>query len=195
MSAGIWFRPAVGILTAVAIASAPLAAQESRVFVSTGGQLTAGGNLPISDAAVQAIVGAHFPEALGAGAEANALTLVVDANGNYVSGKASKATIITRTSSEGGPAAIDTTIGGAHVMMRRSDDGSASASAAAVAGAVVVARSSSEGGAAMVGAKSGTGGIMGTDIPMSSVGAIGMRHYAAGELGSDPLMVTVIKLK
>ncbi len=158
-------------------AAAPAAlAQQPRIAVAGEHGLNAmhNGSLPISDLAVSEIVARNFPEALH-GDQSYHITLVVDANGKYVSGKAVKVTIIARSAGDSaglvmGDSAMPGAIGAARVMMRKVQDGELPA-----AGAM--------------------GGLPGTAYKLSDVSAMGMKRYAAGELGDALLMVTAVQLK
>lgn len=178
-----------GLLALVA-AAAPLSAQEPRVVVVGSGVTTAhNGSLPISDLAVSDIVARNFPDVLH-GDQSYHLSLVVDANGTYVSGKATKATIITRTNAENAgvifaDSALAGAIGAAKVVVRKTQDGDLPI---ATGGGVMIARSGAGEGTAAI-------GVLGTGYKLTDVSTLSMKRYGAGELGDATIMVTVVQLK
>lgn len=174
------------LMTAAALAGA----QEIRAVTVGGGSGTmiAGGRgLPISEDALTAIVAQHFADALHS-PESSRITIVVDANGQYVSGSAQKATIVTRTMNDavasGANVHVDSVAGAVAVRVRLAGD---AAAAAAGGGGAVSTFSRVEG--------SGARGVLGTDVSPESVSTIGTKTFAAGQMGDAAISVVVIKLK
>lgn len=179
----------------------PLTAQGVIVNTTSRAAVAMGGNLPLSDDAVRAMVQAHFPEALDSDADApHAVLLVVDANGEYVSGKASKATVVTPNAEgengmrtfvirDSSGAAGEVTVNGASVMVRREG---------AVAAAGTVGSVNGAGGVFVI-SRSGDGepanGILGSGYTMADVASIGFKRFTAGQLGNAVVVVSVLKLK
>ena len=117
---------------------------------------------------------------------------MLDANGEYVSGKVSKATVVTpATISVNGDNAfvVGDSLGGpgvARVMVRRVDGAITSTRTAP---AVTIMRHNTDGGI------DAHHGVMGSDYDMSEVSSIGYRHFTPGQLARGSVMVSVIRLK
>jgi hypothetical protein len=175
------------VLTCVGVVALarPLTAQEPRVFIKGGDKVAIGGTSPISDEAIRSLIQAHMPEELQQ-TDARLVLLVVDANDEYVSGHASKATVIT---AEPGSAAfvVADSAGGAAagpIVIRRTTTGNS----ADGPGFVVSGLSSKMEGA-------GGSGVFGSGYSLSEISAIGVRRFTAGQLGTSALVVSVVKLK
>jgi hypothetical protein len=159
-----------------------LVAQEPRVVITNGSGFAFGmTTIPISDDALKTMIQAHLPEELQQ-SDARHIVIVVDANGQYVSSKAGKATVVTHEGNSGSFVIGDST--------------------GANAGAVVIRRNGSAANEGTVTAFQSKiessdlgGGILGTGYTMADVAAIGMRRFNAGELGTGLLVVSVVKLK
>lgn len=140
--------------------------------------------VPISDDAITALVAEHFADALH-GSQSSQITLVVDANGKYVSGNSHKVTVIRKEDMPNG-VYTDSSSSGTNIMVRRT---ATSEAAGAAAGAVAFMRSEN-------GSGEGTHGFMGIEgVTPQDVGAFGMRRFAAGTMGDADIMVLVVKLK
>jgi hypothetical protein len=178
---------------AVLAIAQPLSAQQ-RVIIAggQGANVVTLSNLALPDSAVRRLIETHLPDAFNDDADAHHVLLVLDANGEYVSGKVSKATVVTpaivNTNGEssfvvgdslGGP-------GAARVMVRRLDGVTTSTG---VAPAVSFMRRNSDGGV------DSQHGVMGSDYDMSEVSSVGLRHYTPGQLARGTVMVSVIRLK
>lgn len=161
-----------------------LAAQEPRVIINGGDKIAFGTTFtaPISDETIRSLITAHLPEELRQD-EPRSVVLVIDANDQYVSSKAAKATVIT--GEVGGSAIVvgDSTGAGAPVIIRRTTSGNADASTAS--------------GVSFFQTKIGdeSGGVFGSGYAMSEISTVGMRRYTAGQLGTSAMMVVVVKLK
>jgi len=165
----------------------PLAAQEPpRVIVSGNGNGVAFATAmtsPVSDEVIRSLIQAHLPDELQQ-TDPRHITLVVDANDQYVTSKVTKATVVT---SEGAGVRFvygDTT--GANVgpvVIRRTGVGDSTA-ATATGFSVMTSRSDD-----------GLSGVFGTGYSMVDIASIGMRRYTAGQLGTAAIIVTVLKLK
>jgi hypothetical protein len=181
-------------LTAAAIAL-PRAGSAQQVVTTTSGSgvVAIHSGITISDEAARALVERNLPNVLLAGAEENQVILVVDANGQYVTGKAAKATVIRRTSSDDGQPQVislrDSTGAGASVMVRRMDGATQVSSAG---GGVAVFTTQS--GVAMGGMGSAMG-VMGMGISPADIDTMGTKNIPAGQWRDEALIVTVIKLK
>src|SRR6185312_15237482 len=103
----------LSVVPALLLIASVASAQEPRVVVAPSNVVVRPNQLPISDAAVTELVARYFPETLH-GSQAYGITLVVDANGQYVSGKANKAAVMTRASldSAGGTLIVRDSAGG-----------------------------------------------------------------------------------
>lgn len=209
---------AAAVLALMVAAASTASAQESRIVVagSGAGTIMRSGSLPISDDAVSAIVAEHFADAIRPGAGAQHISIVVDANNQYVSGRATKATIISRDDllpgdgariilgdtariqirrvGDGPPLILGDT---AHVMIRRIGDGleGGVVSVGGVGGSVTIMRSGDGGPIAGIVGGAMTHGLFGADTPLENIAAMGMKRFTAGMLGDDQILVTVVKLK
>jgi len=169
---------------AALVLARPLAAQEPRVIINGGDKIAFGTTLttPISDETIRSLIAAHLPEELRQD-EPRYVMLVIDANDQYVSSKAGKASVIT--GDVGGNVIVvgDSTGAGAPVVIRRTTTGSSDASAAS--------------GVSFFQTKIGdeSGGVFGSGYSMSEVSSVGLRRFTTGQLGTSAIMVTVIKLK
>jgi hypothetical protein len=169
---------------AVLVLARPLAAQEPRVIINGGDKIAFGGTFttPISDETIRSLIASHLPEELKQD-EPRSVVLVIDANDQYVSSKASKATVIT--GDVGGSVIMvgDSTGVGGPVIIRRTTSGNPDASAAT--------------GVSFFQTKTGdeSSGVFGSGYTMSEISTVGMRRYAAGQLGTSAMMVMVVKLK
>lgn len=194
MQMGSSFRRSAGALACAVAALAygrAAQAQEPRVVSISGGGGTfafVGTSMPVSDDAVRSMISAHVPEALDAGTEPRAVLLVVDANGEFVTGKLQKVTSVVtgdtleglRTFTVGDSAAA----GRVSVLLRR-EGGVVSAASNGAAPAVFVMSRSNDGE-----------GAFGSGYRAEDVAYTAMKRYSAGQIAnSTPLMVTVVKLK
>jgi len=175
---------------ALAIAQ-PLSAQETRVIVSggQGANVVTLSTLALSDSAVRRLIQTHLPDAFTDDADAYHVLLVLDANGEYVSGKASKATVVTPatiTVNGDNSFVVGDSLGGARVMVRRMDGSTTSTGAAP---AVTFMRRDTDG------AIDSHHGVMGSGYDMSEVSSVGLRHFTPGELARGRVMVSVVRLK
>jgi hypothetical protein len=172
----------------------PISAQQPRVIVGGGhvGVVSTLMTVPISDSAVRRLIESNYPDVLQDDVDAHHVLLVIDANGEYVSGRVSRAAVVT-------PAAVSIngdsvfvggdSIGGsvARVVVRRVDSDGLLTVPLSVGG-VTVLRASGAGG-------DPPGGLLGSGYPLSEVSAFGLKRFAAGELGRTAIIVSVIKLK
>ena len=168
--------------------SAPLAAQEPRVVVTGGGGNVVFGNgtSPISDETIRALILAHAPEVVQSDS-AHSVTLVIDANDQYVSSKVGKATVIARLDGNNTVALGDSTGSGAGGVVIRRTSTSANADAGAAPSASFFKMSTD-------GAES-PDGVFGTGYSMADISSIGMRRFTPGQLGLSTIIVSVVKLK
>jgi len=171
----------------------PLTAQQPRIIVSGGhaGVVSALTTAPISESAVRKLVEEYYPDVLQDDVDAHHVLLVVDANGEYVSGRVTKAMVITPAiiHANGDSAFFGSdSVGGsaARVVIRRVDSG-ASVLPLSVGG-VTVMRAHGDGG-------DPPGGLLGSGYAPSDVSSVGMKRFAAGEFGRTAVIVSVIKLK
>jgi hypothetical protein len=196
MPHSFWSRvhPRLIVCGAVLAIAQPLSAQQSRVIIAggQGANVVTLSSLALSDTAVRRLIETHFPDAFSDDADAHHVLLVLDANGEYVSGKVSKATVVTPATvnvngensfvvgdSLGGP-------GVARVMVRRLDGGVVSTGTPP---AVTIMRRNADSGV------DSQHGVMGSDYDMSEVSSVGFRHFAAGQLARGMVMVSVVRLK
>ena len=143
-----------------------------------------------------------------------AASIVVDANNQYVSGRATKATILSRDDrgdgtriilgdtahiqirriGDGPPLILGDT---AHVMIRRIGDGlePGIVSVGGLGGNVTIMRSSDAGPIAGIVGGAMPRGLFAMDTPPEDIASLGMKRFAAGTLGDDQILVTVVKLK
>jgi len=195
MPHSFWSRvhPRLIACGAVLAIAQPLSAQEQRIIIAggQGANVVTLSNLALSDSAVRRLIETHLPDAFNDDADAHHVLLVLDANGDYVSGKVSKATVVTpaivSTNGESSFIVGDSLAGSgtARVMVRRLDGG------AVVAGmppGVSIMRRAD-------GGVDSRHGVMGSDYDMSEVSSVGLRHYPAGQLARGSVMVSVIRLK
>jgi hypothetical protein len=165
----------------------PLAAQEPRVIINAGDKIALSAmTVPISDDAIRSMIQLHLPEELQQ-SDPRHIVLVVDANNEYLSSRAGKATVITGEGT-GSTFVIGDSTGasaGAVVIRRGAMTGS---SDTAAAGTVTVLRTKIEGGDM-------ASGVFGSGYSMAEVSSIGIRRFAAGQLGTGVLVVSVVKLK
>lgn len=181
---------AVGAVLAVA---QPLSAQQ-RVIIASGhgANVVTLSSLALPDSAVRQLIETHFPDAFTDDADAHHVLLVLDANGEYVSGKVSKATVVTptiiNTNGENTFIAGDSLggSGAARVVVRKIDGVTTSMGSAP---AVAIMRRSTDG------VIDSAHGIMGSDYDMSEVSSIGYRHFTPGQLARGAVMVSVLRLK
>jgi len=174
----------------------PLSAQETRVIISggQGANVVTLSSLALADSAVRRLIETNLPDAFADNADAYHVLLVLDANGEYVSGKASKATVVTpATISVNGDNAfvVGDSLGGAgeaRVMVRRLD-GATATTTTGTAPAVAFMRRNSDGGI------DSHHGVMGSGYDMSEVSSVGLRHFAPGQLARGRVMVSVVRLK
>lgn len=185
-------RPSLVLSAAFGIAALSLAsvARAQVVTFSSGGGaagiMTHSGSVTLSDDAIRGMLNAHESAVLQPNAENNYVVLVVDANDQYVSSRASKMNVITNDGAGPHVFAVGDS-SAARVVVRTSNvDGSAAPGAAA--GAVIMTRSVDH-------ADGHENDVMGTGINMADVGSFGLKHFAAGEIATGQLMVSVIKLK
>jgi hypothetical protein len=201
-------RNSIRIATSVLACGVALAAlapvvSGQGVIVSTSPKVSIGssGNLPISDNTVRSMIDLHFPEALTSDADAPQMVmLVIDANNEFVSGKARTA-IMANVLSAGGEgsngvrtfvigdsaaAAGAVTIGPASIMIRRDTAGAVALSSAAGPVFSVIRARTGEGE---------VGGVMGSDYNLSDISSINLRRFPAGQLGTSAVIVSVLKLK
>jgi len=195
MPHSFWSRvhPRLIACGAVLAIAQPLSAQQ-RVIVAggQGANVVTLSSLALADSAVRRLIETHLPDAFNDDADAHHVLLVLDANGEYVSGKVSKATVVTpvivNTNGESSFVVGDSLgePGAARVMVRRLDGG------AVVAGmppGVSIMRRNTDGGI------DSHHGVMGSDYDMSEVSSVGIRHYTPGQLARGSVMVSVIRLK
>jgi len=184
---------AVTALALVAALAPRAAAQEQRIVVAPSGIVAHNGQLPITDAQVTDLIARNFPEILH-GSQAYHVTLVVDANGNYVSGRTARATVLNRAmlDSSGGTFVMRDTIAGSiaavSAAVRRVADVEHS-DVPTTGGRVIIARSSAPG------EPGPSFGMFGTDYRLEDISAMGMKRYDAGVLGDAFIMVSVVQLK
>ena len=171
-----------------------LAAQQPRIIVGGGhaGVVSTLMTVPISDSAVRRLIETNYPDVLQDDVDAHHVLLVVDANGEYVSGRVSRATVITPTAvSINGDSVFvgGDSIGGsvARVIVRRVDSDGLRPAPLNLGG-VTVLRANAAGG-------DPPGGMLGSGYPISDVSAFGLKRFAGGELGRTAIIVSVIKLK
>jgi len=172
----------------------PLSAQETRVIISggQGANVVTLSSLALADSAVRRLIETNLPDAFADNADAYHVLLVLDANGEYVSGKASKATVVT-------PAAISVSgdnafvvgdsLGGAgevRLMVRRMDGAITSTRPTP---AVTMMRRDPDGGI------DSHHGVMGSGYDMSEVSSIGLRRFNPGQLARGSVIVSVVRLK
>jgi hypothetical protein len=172
--------------------SRPLAAQQPRIIVGGGhaGVISTLMTVPISDSAVRKLIETNYPDVLQDDVDAHHVLLVVDANGEYVSGRVSRAAVITpgAVSVNGDSVFIggDAVAGsGARVVIRRVDS---DAVVPLSVGGVTVIRANGQGG-------DPPGGLLGSGYALSDVSSFGLKRFAAGEFGRTAVLVSVIKLK
>jgi hypothetical protein len=172
----------------------PLAAQQQSVIIGGGhgASVVTLSSLSIADSVVRRLIETHLPDAFVDDADAHHVLLVLDANGEYVSGNVKKATVVT-------PAAISTSgesvflpgdsLGGsgARVVVRRMDSGNTITTTPGAA--VTIVRRNSDGGA------NPEYNVMGSNYGMSEISSIGVRHFTPGQLARGSVMVSVIRLK
>lgn len=169
---------------AALVLARPLAAQEPRVIITGGDKLAFATTFttPISDETIRSLIAAHLPEELRQD-DPRSIVLVIDANDQYVSSKAGKATVIN--GDVGGTAIVvgDSAGGNAPVIIRRTTSGNSDAPAAS--------------GVSFFSTKIGdeSAGVFGSGYTMSEISTIGMRRFTAGQLGTSAMMVMVVKLK
>jgi hypothetical protein len=164
----------------------PLAAQDPpRVIISGSGSGLAFATVmtsPVSDDVIRSLIQAHLPDELQQ-TDPRHITLVVDANDQYVTSKVTRATVVT---GEGNGVRFiygDTT--GANVgpgVIRRTSNGDSTA--AGTAFSITTSRSDD-----------GLSGVFGTGYSMIDIASIGMRRFTAGQLGTAAIIVSVVKLK
>lgn len=162
----------------------PLAAQEPRVIISGGGDKVSFATLltaPLSDEAIRAMILAHLPEELRQD-EPRHIVLVVDANDQYVTSKATKAMVVSHDSGSNVVVIGDTTGVGGPVIIRRTTTNNSSDTPAAIS--VFSTKMGDE-----------SGGVFGSGYSTSEVSVVGLRRYAAGQLGINTILVSVVKLK
>ena len=99
MPHSFWSRvhPRLIACGAVLAIAQPLSAQQPRVIIAggQGANVVTLSSLALSDTAVRRLIETHLPDAFTDDADAHHVLLVLDANGEYVSGKVSKATVVT----------------------------------------------------------------------------------------------------
>jgi hypothetical protein len=184
--------PCLAAALALAVVAHPAAAQDSHVIIGGGDRVVINSNaaLAISDDVLRKLIETHLPDALlNDGADAHHVSITIDANDQYVSGKVTKASARVATGSviNGVGTFVIGDSTGDHpniVTIRRSADGTAAAGPASVS----VFHSGVEAGEIHMGA-------FGSDHDMADVASIGFRRFAAGSFSATPLVVTVIKLK
>lgn len=202
---------------ALVAAIAPAAVAQSPVFVrTTTNAVVHSDKLPVGDDVIASLLAQHFNDALHNAGQPVQITLVLDANNQYVSGRVAKATVITRADLDANGVYIDSThVAGvaeaARIMAKRADG----AAADGAGGMVVIARTTATtpsgtavalttSGAASdeamtkamgIVARASTAGVFGTEVDMNNVESVGIRKFDAGAMGDDIVMVTVVKLK
>ncbi|HTE47136.1 MAG TPA: hypothetical protein VK636_17945, partial [Gemmatimonadaceae bacterium] len=84
--------------------SQPVGAQEPRVVIVGGDRAATTLNtlVHISDDSLKALIETHLPDALFDDGDAHHVVLVLDADGRYVDGKVTKATVVTPTADGAG---------------------------------------------------------------------------------------------
>ena len=192
--------PRLVILGATLAFVRPLSGQQPRIIVGGGhpAVVTRLTSLPISDNAVRKLIETNYPDVLQDDVDAHHVLLVIDADGEYVSGRVSRAAVITpgAVTVNGDSILIggDAVAGpGARVVIRRVDsDAMVRVDSGAVVplsvGGVTVLRANGNGG-------DSPGGLLGSGYMLSDVSSFGLKRFAAGELGRTALLVSVIKLK
>ncbi|MEP6492500.1 MAG: hypothetical protein ABJF01_07475 [bacterium] len=195
------FAPYLAAVACVAAlgAARPLASQTPRVVVVGGDRtaITLSTVLGISDDSIRSLIETHHPDALLNDGDAHSVTLVIDADGRYVSGKVTKATVVAATgdASNGlrtfvvGDSAVG--VGNGLVVVRRRDSAGEPVR--------VSVATSDEPPVTVLFSKSGDGdpanGVFGSGYPKDDVAMVGLKRFAAGQFGSMPLVVTVVRLK
>jgi hypothetical protein len=176
---------------AALVLALPLGAQESRVIVGgQGASFVTLSSIALADSAVRRLIETHLPGAFSDGADAHHVTLVLDANGEYVSGQVKKATVVTPAILPSNGERIwvgDSLSGVARVAVRRLDG--SSAADVVPGGAVTITRRSTDG------TGSSEFDVMGSGYARSEISSIGVRHYTAGELDRGHVIVAIIRLK
>lgn len=165
----------------------PLAAQEPRIIINSGDKMAFGSMLtvPISDDAIRSLISTHLPDELRQD-DPRYVVLVLDANDQYVSGKGGKATVVTG-GADGNVFVIgDSTGAGGPVIIRRTSSSTSSSSDSPPVNAVSAfsARIGGDGD-----------GVFGSGYSMADISTIGVRKFAAGQLGTNTIVVSVVKLK
>ena len=177
---------------AALVLALPLGAQESRVIIGAGGRgasVVTLSSLALADSAVRRLIETHLPDAFSDDADAHHVLLVLDANGEYVSGNVKKAKVVTPAivSTNGESVALPgDSLGVARVMVRRLDG---TVSDAAPGGAVTLMRRNTDG------ESNSEHNVMGSNYSMSEISSIGVRRYDAGQLARGMVMVSIIRLK
>src|SRR6185295_1437562 len=97
MPHSFWSRvhPRLIACGAVLAVAQPLRAQRVIVAGGQGANVVTLSSLALPDSAVRRLIETHLPDAFNDDADAHHVLLVLDANGDYVSGKVSKATVVT----------------------------------------------------------------------------------------------------
>ena len=176
---------------AALVVALPLGAQESRVIIGGGhgASVVTLSSLALSDTAVRRLIETHLPDSFSDGADAHHVLIVLDANGEYVSGNVKKAAVINPATIVNGENVLtgDSLGAVARVMVRRLENGTAAE--VIPGGAVTVIRRNPDGGG------SSQFNVMGSNYSMSEISSIGTRRYNAGELAQGPVIVSIIRLK
>lgn len=187
------FRSSVRLVAfgAALVFALPLAAQERRVIVGgQGASVISLSSLALHDSTIRRLIETNLPGAFADDADAHQVTLVLDANGEYVSGKVAKATVLTPAVVAGSGENVFITgdsLAGGRVTIRRigtETSGSGSGATAFVVG--------STDGAMAAG---GGHGVFGSGYDASEVSSVGIRRFTAGDLARGPVIVTVVRLK
>jgi hypothetical protein len=165
----------------------PLVAQDPpRVIVAGNGGGFAFATVatsPVSDDVIRSLIQAHHADDL-LEAEPRHITLVVDANDQFVTSKVSKATVITSDGVGTRFVYGDSTAANAGPLIIRRRTNGDSAVAGGTAFSITASRSDD-----------GSSGVFGTGYSMTDVATISMRRFAAGQLGTGAVVVSVLKLK
>ena len=181
------------VLSAAALLAAPSAfvrAQGAVIVRSgAGGVITATPSLaihkmlPISDEAVKALIEAYEPGVLTNDAEANVVTIVLDADNNYVRSTARAAKVLQ---AEPGQVIALRGDSASQFLVRRGIDGHVSSIDGAPISITTFRRAEGLGE---------PNGIMGTGFQPDEVDALSTKRYTAGALTKNQLIVTVVRLK
>src|SRR5262249_18741280 len=156
-------------------------AQEPRV-ITVGGAAKAisvmGASLPISEETLRAMISEHLPEAFDPGTETRGVSIVIDANNQYVSGHTQKAIAISPSDSDGVRVITGDDSTSARVVKLRRSEGAAGMIVAGGANVFMLQRE-------------GLDGPFGGFSP-DDVSSIGVKRFAAGQLTEAPVIVSIV---